>query len=84
VVRRNRAGHALVAAVSTAAVAKDVKQENRAAGPVQMTDGDMDKITAGTKTDNNGNAFGGGMGLPSDKILPPGQGAGNNNIHARF
>ena len=64
---------ALVAAVSTAAVAKDVKQEKRATGPVQMTDSEMDKVTAGGKFDNNGNAFGGGMGLPSDKITPPGK-----------
>ena len=37
---------ALVAAVSTAAAAKDVKQEKHA-GPVQMTDAEMDKVTAG-------------------------------------
>ena len=72
---------ALIAAVSTAAVAKEVKQEKRA-GPVQMTDSEMDKVTAGTKTDNNGNAFGAGMGGGS--IKTPGQGINNANPNARF
>ncbi len=72
---------ALVAAVSTAAVAKDVKQEKRA-GPVQMTDAEMDKVTAGSKTENNGNAYGGGIGGGS--INTPGQGINHANPNARF
>jgi hypothetical protein len=73
---------ALVAAVSTTAVAKEVKQEKRAV-PVQMTDSEMDKVTAGDKTEP-GLGLGGGMGLPSDKITPPGRGADHNNVNGRF
>jgi len=72
---------ALIAAVSTAAVAKDVKQEKRA-GPVQMTDSEMDKVTAGTKTDNNGKDV--GMGMGGGSINTPGQGINNANSNARF
>jgi hypothetical protein len=42
---------AILAAASTAAVAKDLKQENKAKAPAvsasQMTDAEMDKVTAG-------------------------------------
>ncbi len=71
---------ALVAAVSTAAIAKDVKQEKRP-GPVQMTDREMDKVTAGFSTANNG-LNGAGIGASSDSAK--GQGAANNNFHGRF
>jgi opacity protein-like surface antigen len=73
---------ALVAAVSTAAVAKDVKQEKRA-GPVQMTDSEMDKVTAGFSTDNNG-LNGGGVGFGGGNGGGNGQGPAHNNFHGRF
>jgi hypothetical protein len=42
---------AILAAASTAAVAKDLKQEKKASAPTvsatQMTDAEMDKVTAG-------------------------------------
>jgi hypothetical protein len=42
---------AILAAVSTAAVAKDLKQDKKTAAPTvaatQMTDAEMDKVTAG-------------------------------------
>jgi hypothetical protein len=42
---------AILAAASTAAVAKDLKQDNKAKAPAvsvsQMTDAEMDKVTAG-------------------------------------
>jgi hypothetical protein len=69
---------ALVAAVSTAAVAKDVKQEKRATGPVQMTDAEMDKVTAGFSTDNNG-LNGGGIGFGNGHGNGKGLGATNGN-----
>ncbi len=68
---------ALVAAVSTAAIAKDVKQEKRP-GPVQMTDAEMDKVTAGFSTDNNG-LNGGGIGFGNGHGGGKGQGALNGN-----
>jgi len=68
---------ALVAAVSTAAAAKDVKQEKHA-GPVQMTDAEMDKVTAGFSTDNNG-LNGGGIGFGNGHGGGKGQGALNGN-----
>jgi hypothetical protein len=71
----------LIAAVSTAAVAKDVKQEKRATGPVQMTDSEMDKVTAGGKFDNSGQALGLGTGAPGNG---KGNGAANNSINGRF
>ena len=44
----------LAAAASTAAVAKDLKQDKKAAAPTvsaqQMTDSEMDKVTAGITT----------------------------------
>jgi hypothetical protein len=48
----------LVAAVSTAAVAKDPKQDKRATAPAvsatQMTDAEMDKVTAGEAPNQGG------------------------------
>jgi hypothetical protein len=42
---------AILAAASTAAMAKDLKQDNKAKAPAvsasQMTDAEMDKVTAG-------------------------------------
>ena len=71
---------ALIAAVSTAAVAKEIKQEKRA-GPVQMTDSEMDKVTAGGKFDNNGLALGAGIGARGQG---KGNGAEKNSINGRF
>jgi hypothetical protein len=55
---------AILAAASTAAVAKDLKQDNKATAPTvaaaQMTDSEMDRVTAGqgfgigTAFDHNG------------------------------
>jgi hypothetical protein len=59
---------AVLAAASTAAVAKDLKQDKKSTAATQMTDAEMDRVTAGfsffngngTQIDNNGrgNAFG--------------------------
>jgi hypothetical protein len=56
----------LAAAVSTSAVAKDLKQDKKASAPAvsatQMTDSEMDKVTAGGEgifsAPGNANAFG--------------------------
>jgi opacity protein-like surface antigen len=69
---------ALLAALSTGAVAKDVKQPKHPS-PVQMSDSDMDKVTAG----NNG-ANGGGVGFGGGNGNDRGQGPTHNNFHARF
>ena len=80
----------LAAAVSTSAVAKDLKQNKQAptVSATQMTNSEMDKITAGAGLGNGqgglGNGFGGGTG---DSGNGKGQGGGllgNNNFHARF
>jgi len=46
---------AILAAASTAAVAKDLKQDKKATAPAvaatQMTDSEMDKVTAGAQPD---------------------------------
>jgi hypothetical protein len=51
----------LTAAVSTAAVAKDLKQDKKAAVPTvtaaQMTDSEMDKVTAGFGWTNPGGRY---------------------------
>ncbi len=48
----------VAAAVSTAAVAKDLKQDKRATAPAvsatQMTDAEMDKVTAGDAPNQGG------------------------------
>jgi opacity protein-like surface antigen len=46
----------LAAAVSTSAVAKDLKQNKQAVSGTQMTNSEMDRVTAG----NPGNGNGGG------------------------
>jgi len=52
----------LAAAVSTSAVAKDVKQNKQAPTATQMTNSEMDKVTAGGEgifsAPGNANAFG--------------------------
>ncbi len=49
---------AILVAASTAAVANDLKQENKATAPAatasQMSDADMDKVTAGSTVSING------------------------------
>jgi hypothetical protein len=45
-----------------------------------MSDADMDKVTAGFSTDNNG-LNGGGIGASGNG---KGNGAANNNFHGRF
>jgi hypothetical protein len=80
---------AILAAVSTAAVAKDLKQDKAAPTPTvkaqTMTDADMDKVTAGFTSDNNG-ANGGGTGFSGNDKGQGGGGllVGNNNPHGRF
>jgi opacity protein-like surface antigen len=49
----------LAAAVSTLAVAKDVKQNKQAVSATQMTNSEMDKVVAGTQ---GGVIFGHGYG----------------------
>ena len=74
---------AILAAASTAALAKDLKQDKKAPAPAvsatQMTDSEMDKVTAG----NNG-ANGGGTGYGGGHGNNLGRGADRNNFHARF
>jgi hypothetical protein len=71
----------LAAAISTSAVAKDVKQNKQAptVSATQMTNAEMDKVTAG----NNG-ANGGGTGFGGGNGMDKGQGPAHNNFHARF
>jgi hypothetical protein len=67
---------AILAAASTAAVAKDLKQDKKAAAPIvaatQMNDSEMDKVTAGRSTglDNPGH----GIGKPDFSEGAPGSG----------
>jgi hypothetical protein len=76
---------AILAAVSTAAVAKDLKQNQKAAAPTvaatQMTDAEMDKVTAGVgyvNFYNPGEVYvtiftnGQGPNPPDGKIVYPG------------
>ncbi len=80
----------LAAGLSSAAVAKDLKQEKKAvvagqvqgkaavSGPARMSDADMDKVTGGSLC---GDASGSGCGNGNDK----GQGYfRNNNGNGRF
>jgi opacity protein-like surface antigen len=69
----------LAAAVSTSAVAKDLKQNKQAVSATQMTNSEMDKVTAG----NNG-TNGGGTGFGDGHGNNLGRGADRNNFHARF
>ena len=74
----------LAAAVSTSAVAKDLKQNKQAptVSATQMTNSEMDKVTGqGHGQGGVGNGFGLGTGDPG---MGKGQGGGNNNSHARF
>jgi hypothetical protein len=61
---------AVLAAATSVAVAKDLKQDNKAAAPVatatQMTDSEMDKVTAGA-----GGAVAGTPGPNLSVTLPP-------------
>ena len=71
----------LAGAVSTSAVAKDLKQSKQAPAlsAAQMTNSEMDKVTAGNNgTNGGGTGFGGGHGNDL------GRGADRNNFHARF
>ena len=76
---------AILAAASTAAVAKDLKQEKKATTPAvsatQMTDAEMDKVTAGVgyaNFVNPGEVYvtiftnGQGPNPPDGKIVDPG------------
>ena len=47
---------ALAAAVSTSAVAKDIKQNKQAVSATRMSDSEMDRVTAGDP--GNGHAYG--------------------------
>jgi hypothetical protein len=71
------------AACSSVAFAGEVKKDNAHAPVVKattMSDADMDKVTAGFSSDNNG-ANGGGTGFSgNDK----GRGAAMSNAHGRF
>jgi len=70
---------ALAVALSSAAIAKEVKRQ-KPVTPAQMSDTDLDKITAGFSSNNNG-LNGGGVGASGNGR---GQGADNNNPHGRF
>ena len=80
---------AILAAASTAAVAKDLKQDKKTTAPAvaatQMTDTEMDKVTAGqgfgvqTASEHTENALHSGFGLDvaggrAQSPTPPGQG----------
>jgi hypothetical protein len=70
-------------------VAKDLKQNKQAPAisATQMTDSQMDKVTAGGQG-GLGHGYGGGEGLGNPLNLHGnngnGQGALNNNPHGRF
>jgi opacity protein-like surface antigen len=83
---------AMLAAASTAAVAKDLKQDKKATPPAltatQMGDDEMDKVTAGstpsslhegtfTAEDAGGNANAFGIGVTTSGVVP-----GRGNITA--
>ena len=75
----------IAAACSSVAFAAEVKQDKKAPAPTvkatTMSDADMDKVTAGFSSDNNG-WHGAGIGFSSDQ--QKGRGADNNNFHGRF
>ena len=48
----------LAAAISTSAVAKDLKQSKQAVAATQMSDSEMDRVTAGDPGNGNGHAYG--------------------------
>ncbi len=74
----------IAAACSSVAFAAEVKKDNAHVPAVKattMSDADMDKVTAGFSSDNNG-LNGAGIGASSD--LQKGRGADMNNVHGRF
>ena len=74
----------LAAAVSTSAVAKELKQKQApTVSATQMTNSEMDKVTAGAQG-GQGNGFGRGTGAPGNGNGQGGGLLGNNNFHARF
>ncbi len=79
----------IAAACSSVAFAGEVKQTKAAAPVVKattMSDADMDKVTAGFSSDNNG-ANGGGIGFGDGNGNGKGQGGGllgHNNPNGRF
>ena len=75
----------LAAAVSTSAVAKDLKQNKQVptVSATQMTNSEMDKVTAGAQG-GLGNGFGEGTGAPGNGKGQGGGLLGHNNFRARF
>jgi opacity protein-like surface antigen len=74
----------LAAAVSTSAVAKDLKQKQvPTVSATQMTNSEMDKVTAGAQG-GQGNGFGEGTGAPGNGKGQGGGLLGHNNFRARF
>jgi hypothetical protein len=74
---------ALLAAACSTGFAAEAKQHKTQVPPVKattMSDADMNKVTAGYSTDNNG-ANGGGIGFSG---MGKGNGAGSNNGNGRF
>ena len=79
----------LAAAVSTSAVAKELKQKQApTVSATQMTNSEMDKVTAGAGLWHGQgglvNGFGRGTGAPGNGNGQGGGLLGNNNFHARF
>ena len=74
----------IAATCSSVAFAGEVKQDKKAPVPsvkaTTMSDADMDKVTAGFSSDNNG-TNGGGTGASGNGL---GRGAEHNNPHGRF
>ena len=71
----------LAAAVSTSAVAKELKHDKKATVPAvaatQMSDSEMDKVTAGAGYGLDTAAYGPGQGSPQGSPPnPPGQASG--------
>jgi hypothetical protein len=66
---------AILAAASTAAVAKDLKQDKKATAPTvaatQMTDGEMDRVIGGFGYGLTTAEAGSGTAPPATAILPP-------------
>jgi hypothetical protein len=72
----------IAAACTSVAFAGEIKQDKKATAPAvkatTMSDAQMDKVTAGFSTDNNGLTGGGGLGNGH------GQGWFRNNSNGRF
>ena len=74
----------LAAAVSTSAVAKELKQKQApTVSATQMTNSEMDKVTAGAQG-GQGNGFGEGTGAPGNGKGQGGGLLGHSNFRARF